>query len=88
MIREYTEVLTAAAEEQAKEFALQGDMRHQYIQLQTQQTQQIGQAKFHPMQQSKNGSNTMQQNQTHFRHGQHGIGSTSTTTQLVPPQPS
>lgn len=90
LIREYTEVLTAAAEEQAKEFAVQGDIRQQYIQQQTSQTQQIGhnQTKFHQIPQSKNVPNNMPQNQTHFRHGQHGISSTSTTAQLVPPQPS
>lgn len=89
MIREYTEVLTAAAEEQAKEFAAQGDLRQQQLQqhhnqLQQQQHSQLqqianNQVRFHQMQQAKNGQN-IPQNQVHFRHAQQ--------TQLVPPQPS
>lgn len=86
LIREYTEVLAAAAEEQAKEFAAQGDLRQQQQQLhqhqlqQLQQQQQIAnnQMRFIQMQQAKNGPQTA----GHFRHAQqHG-------TQLVPPQPS
>lgn len=82
LIREYTEVLTQAAEEQAKEFATQGELRqHQLQQLQHSQLQQIAnnQMRFHQMQQAKNGQNNITQNQAHFRHAQ---------TQLVPPQPS
>lgn len=81
LIREYTEVLTAAAEEQAKEFSTQPDIRQQQ-QLQQHNQMQIGnnQMRFHQMQQSKNGPNNLPQNQTHFRQP-HG-------TQLVPPQPS
>lgn len=82
LIREYTEVLAAAAEEQAKEFANQGDIRQQQLQQQQTQIQMANnQMRFHQMQQAKNGPNNLQQNQTHFRHPQHG-------TQLVPPQPS
>lgn len=84
LIREYTEVLAAAAEEQAKEFASQGtDLRQQQLQQQQQTQIQMAnnQLRFQQMQQAKNGPNNLPQNQTHFRHAQHG-------TQLVPPQPS
>lgn len=89
LIREYTEVLTAAAEEQAKEFANQGDVRQQQLQQHHQQQQQHSQLqqiannqlRFHQMQQqAKNGQTNIPQNQAHFRHAQQ-------TTQLVP-QPS
>lgn len=85
MIREYTEVLSAAAEEQAKEFSTQSEGRQQQVQQQLQQQQQIqmanNQLRFHhQMQATKNGPSTMPQNQSHFRHAQHGT--------LVPPQPS
>lgn len=84
MIREYTEVLSAAAEEQAKEFSTQGDMRQQ--QLHQQQIQMANnQLRFQQMQPTKNGPNPMPQNPTHFRHTQHG---TQLGSQLVPPQPS
>lgn len=78
MIREYTEVLAAAAEEQAKEFAAnQGDIRQQHLQQQQQQQQiqmQMANNQLrYQMQQAKNGP----QNPSHFRQ-----------TQLVPPQPS
>lgn len=71
-----------AAEEQAKEFSTQGDMRQQQLQQQT-QMQPLGnnQIRFQQLPQSKNAPNNIPQNQTHFRHAQHG-------TQLVPPQPS